>query len=508
MEAFLEVAERRYRLEKRASAHLLQSVLEEVGAAWEQQAQLAERAEELAGEARQAREERAVLRAGERLFGERLQGRGEQGGRIGLKCGVIGKQEEAILRRTLFRMTKGLSIYESVDLEAVCGEGEGAGQAGKTAFFLILGSGQSRALSSKVERLLENYGIRSYDYPRSGEEWARARQAVEERAERHAKVAGLLAEQVRSSLAPLLEVQYSENSIKFSRIEFCKLFLLHERKTYQRLNQMKPHAHFYEAQVFVEAARIDLVAAELTRRLAEDQMPAPQLIPQPATRPPTLFPLNEVTRTPYEVLCGFGVPRYKEANPALVNLTTFPFLFGVMFGDVGHGALLLGAAVMMFWGAEHHPLLRLLHPHRHTLALMGFFSIYCGLIYNEYLSLALNLFGSCYPGGVRAAECVYPVGVDPVWSVAVNGLSFTNSLKMKISVIIAVVHMAGGLAVKALNCWRLGSRPAILLQVLPQAVFLLSLFGYMDLLIVYKWLHRWLPATAPSIITTMINIPL
>ena len=37
----------------------------------------------------------------------------------------------------------------------------------------------------------------------------------------------------------------------------------------------------------------------------------------------------------------YGVPRYKEANPALFTAVTFPFLFGVMYGDMGHGTVLL-----------------------------------------------------------------------------------------------------------------------------------------------------------------------
>lgn len=41
-------------------------------------------------------------------------------------------------------------------------------------------------------------------------------------------------------------------------------------------------------------------------------------------------------------------------------------------------------------------------------------------------------------------------------------------------------------------------------------MFLVLVFGYMDFLIIYKWLKDWGfgNAHAPSIITTMINLPL
>lgn len=40
--------------------------------------------------------------------------------------------------------------------------------------------------------------------------------------------------------------------------------------------------------------------------------------------------------------------------------------------------------------------LKLLLPARYLFALMGFFALYCGVLYNDFASLRLNLFGSCY----------------------------------------------------------------------------------------------------------------
>jgi V-type H+-transporting ATPase subunit a len=38
-----------------------------------------------------------------------------------------------------------------------------------------------------------------------------------------------------------------------------------------------------------------------------------------------------------------------EINPALFTIATFPFLFGVMFGDMLHGGLLLLFAFYLIW---------------------------------------------------------------------------------------------------------------------------------------------------------------
>jgi V-type H+-transporting ATPase subunit a len=47
--------------------------------------------------------------------------------------------------------------------------------------------------------------------------------------------------------------------------------------------------------------------------------------------------------------------------------------------------------------------------------------------------------------------CVRMTGVDPVWYLASNELAYINSMKMKISVIIGVLHMTLGICLKGAN---------------------------------------------------------
>ncbi len=119
-----------------------------------------------------------------------------------------------------------------------------------------------------------------------------------------------------------------------------------------------------------------------------------------------------------------------------------------MFGDIGHGFLLFAFSSWLCLKKDDilkkFPSLTSLVTARYLLLLMGFFATFVGFIYNDMMSIPLNIFGSCYgrfPDSddvVLLKDCVYPFGVDPQWYGTPKELSFLNSLKMKLAVIYGV----------------------------------------------------------------------
>lgn len=129
-----------------------------------------------------------------------------------------------------------------------------------------------------------------------------------------------------------------------------------------------------------------------------------------------------------------------------------------MFGDFGHGLVLLLFGLFLVWTykettntiAESYT--DSIYKMRYLLVLLGVFSTYSGLIYNEFMSLKIPFFRSCYEALGREPEtCVYPFGFDWIWGEAVNETGFMNSYRTKLSIIIGVSHMILGILLKGLN---------------------------------------------------------
>ncbi|XP_050954296.1 V-type proton ATPase 116 kDa subunit a 1 isoform X2 [Labeo rohita] len=256
--------------------------------------------------------------------------------------------------------------------------------------------------------------------------------------------------------------------------------------------------------------------------------------------PPTFNRTNTFTEGFQTIIDAYGVGTYQEINPAPYTIVTFPFLFAVMFGDCGHGLVMTLFAVWVISQAETLRMLKneltdVVVGGRYIILLMGMFSIYTGLIYNDCFSKSFNIFGSSwcvrpmfYPHGPWQNETLhehhhlqlnpfvpgvysghpYVFGIDPVWNIASNKLSFLNSFKMKMSVILGVNHMLFGLTLSLVNFVHFQKFQDIFLQFVPQLIFMLSLFGYLIFLILYKWCITLQSETAPSILLLFINMML
>nr|CAG8538695.1 15393_t:CDS:10 [Entrophospora candida] len=184
--------------------------------------------------------------------------------------------------------------------------------------------------------------------------------------------------------------------------------------------------------------------------------------------PPTFHHVNKFTAGFQEIVDAYGIAKYREVNPGLFTIITFPFLFAVMFG-------------------------------RYIILLMGLFSMYTGLMYNDIFSLSLKLAKPGFEwikndtdGSYKVIQTgVYPFGVDPSWHGADNYLLFTNSYKMKMSIILGVIHMSFGIVLTVYNYTYFKKTLSIWTEFLPQMLFMQSIFGYLVFAIIYKWTINW-----------------
>jgi V-type H+-transporting ATPase subunit a len=236
----------------------------------------------------------------------------------------------------------------------------------------------------------------------------------------------------------------------------------------------------------------------------------------PETAPPTWIETNEFTG-PFQLLNdSYGFADYDEVNGGAFY-AMYPFLFGIMFGDVGHAFIYLIAAVAMIVLAPRvlpgaADMVRTIFGFRYFLLLMAVCGMYNGIIYNEWFGLPINIFGSRWTQNEADLTTwdqiegnAYPIGVDPVWMFKDNELIFTNSMKMKISVVVGITQMVVGMILQLIKQVRKKEWIQLWLGWLPQMMYLGSFFVYMVVIIIIKWCQDE-DGDGINLIQTLINI--
>ncbi|KAG0439137.1 V-type proton ATPase subunit a2 [Dictyocoela muelleri] len=217
-------------------------------------------------------------------------------------------------------------------------------------------------------------------------------------------------------------------------------------------------------------------------------------------KPPTSIPTNKYTEAFQSMTNTFGVPSHDELNPGVFNIFLIPFLFGLMFGDVGHGLLLLAASIFFIKYGKNmkSEIFEILYDGRYIMLLCSFASIYCGFLYADFFAMPFNFSGNY----------LHPIfGVSETWHHATNGQAFMNSMKMKLSIVVGEAHMLFGLFLAIANTVIQNDFLTLYTVVIPKIIANLCFIGYMTFFIIFKWVKNDVNISIISVIISMFTDP-
>lgn len=112
---------------------------------------------------------------------------------------------------------------------------------------------------------------------------------------------------------------------------------------------------------------------------------------------PTLLSNPSFLKPFQQLVTAYGLPSYDEFDPSFFMAITFPILFGLMFGDVGHGLILaiFGLAVVLLRNKAVQPgdIIRYVLSGGELFLLCGILSILSGLMFGELFGYHISHFG-------------------------------------------------------------------------------------------------------------------
>ncbi|XP_071535603.1 V-type proton ATPase 116 kDa subunit a 1-like isoform X2 [Panulirus ornatus] len=454
---------------------------------------------------------------------------------LGFIAGVINRERMPMFERMLWRVCRGNVFVRQSEITQPLEDPVTGGAVHKTVFIIFF---QGEQLKTKVKKICEGCRATMYPCPETNQERKEMGQGVKGRLDDLSTVLNQTTDHRHRVLAA---------AAKHLRTWFIKVKKI--KAIYHTLNMLNLDVtnKCLIAECWIPNADLGLIQGALSKGTEKSGSSVQPILNRMQTnmKPPTFHRTNKFTAGFQSLIDAYGVASYREVNPALYTTTTFPFLFAVMFGDAGHGLIMLTFSAWMVLREKaliaakmSGEIWNIFFGGRYIILLMSLFSIYTGIIYNDVFSKSFNVFGSSWhirhnatvedlkdwgeltlnPGSHEEyTGKPYPFGFDPMWQIAVNKIAFQNSYKMKISIIIGVIHMIFGIMLSVFNHVFFRNIVSIVFEFIPQMIFLISLFGYLCILVFHKWIHYGCGPTfdvanqercAPSVLITFINMVL
>ncbi|XP_078662167.1 V-type proton ATPase 116 kDa subunit a 1-like isoform X8 [Branchiostoma floridae x Branchiostoma belcheri] len=446
--------------------------------------------------------------------------------RLGFVAGVINRERLPTFERMLWRACRGNVFLRQTEIETPLEDPVTGDQVHKCVFIIFF---QGDQLKTRVKKICEGFRATLYPCP-------------ETPAERREMAIGVMT-RIEDLQTVLNQTQDHRHRVLVSAAKNIRVWFIKARKIkaiYHTLNlfNLDVTQKCLIAECWCPVADLERIQLALRRGTEHSGSSVPSILNRMTTKqaPPTYHKTNKFTSGFQALVDSYGVASYCEVNPAPFTIITFPFLFAVMFGDAGHGLIMALFALWMVWREKQlmnqrkdDGIWSIFFGGRYIILLMGAFSIYTGFIYNDFFSKSLNIFGSSWhmanisDDDIKNNELLeldpnvtaiykpaspYPFGIDPIWNLAENKITFLNSFKMKMSVTLGVIQMSFGVCLSLSN-YRFFKDPLSMFSVfIPQLMFLMCIFGYMVIIIFFKWIayDASISYKAPSLLITMINM--
>ncbi|XP_026200925.1 V-type proton ATPase 116 kDa subunit a [Anabas testudineus] len=453
--------------------------------------------------------------------------------RLGFVAGVIGRERIPTFERMLWRVCRGNVFLRQAEIEDPLEDPATSDQVHKSVFIIFF---QGDQLKNRVKKICEGFRATLYPCPETPQERKEMLAGVNARIDDLQMVLN----QTEDHRQRVLQA-----AAKTVRVWFIKVRKM--KAIYHTLNlcNIDVTQKCLIAEVWCPVSELDSIQFALRRGTEKSGSTVPSILNRMQTKqtPPTFNKTNKFTTGFQNIVDAYGIGNYREMNPAPYTIITFPFLFAVMFGDLGHGLLMTCGALFLVIRERRliaqkndNEMFNMVFSGRYIILMMGLFSIYTGTIYNDCFSKALNVYGSSWSvrpmfnpqvGGNWTPDTLagnnllqldpavpgvfngpYPIGIDPIWAISSNKLTFLNSFKMKMSVILGVIHMLFGVSLSLFNHLYFKKPLNIYLEFIPELVFMSSLFGYLIILVFYKWTtyNVFMSKDAPSLLITFINM--
>ncbi|XP_077483867.1 V-type proton ATPase 116 kDa subunit a 1-like isoform X2 [Amblyomma americanum] len=438
---------------------------------------------------------------------------------LGFVAGVVLRERLPSFERMLWRVCRGNVFLRQAAIETPLEDPVTGDQVYKTVFIIFF---QGEQLKTRVKKICEGFRATLYPCP-------------ETPADRREMSIGVMT-RIEDLNTVLGQTQDHRHRVLVAAAKNIKNWFVKVRKIkaiYHALNlfNLDVTQKCLIAECWCAVSDLEKIQMALHRGTDRGGNTVPSILNRMETKetPPTYNRTNRFTVGFQNIVDAYAVPSYREVNPAPFTIITFPFLFAVMFGDAGHGTLMFLFALWMVLKEKallaeksDNEIWNTFFGGRYIILLMGIFSMYTGLIYNDTFSKSFNIFGSSWFVAKKSIYqeheqldpvdnymgTPYPFGVDPVWQLATNKIPFTNSYKMKTSVILGVSQMLFGVFLSLWNHRFFNNMANVWCEFVPQLLFLCSIFGYLVIIIFAKWTINFGKDTycAPSLLITLINM--